>query len=145
MKKIFLLTTSLLILTTLSAQTKVANYCIGKYGTDKYEHFEFWAKDGKRTEINYSYGKDDKSVKLQYTGKDVINGDSCFKVSFATNYMLYIVIKGIHLLVVDADGKYNKTFSWEYEGPIDGIGTYSNVCAEGDEAAIMLVKSAFRK
>jgi hypothetical protein len=146
MKKIFSLTTTLLlIVTSLSAQTKVANYCVGKYGTDKYEHIEFWIKDGKRTEINYSYGKDGKNIKLRYAGKDLINGDSCFKVSFPNNYTLYIVAKNERLLIVDAEGKYNKTFSWEYEGPIDGIGTFCDVCAENEEDAITVVKSAYLK
>jgi len=146
MKKICYLTTFLLlILTTLSAQTKVANYSIGKYGTDKYEHFDFETKDGKRTEINYSYGKDNKNVKLQYAGNDVFNEDTCFKVNFPNNYTLYITVKENRLHIVDAEGKYNKTFSWEYEGPIDGIGTYCDVCAKGKEDAIMLIKSAYLK
>jgi len=36
----------LLLATTSKGQLKVANYSVGKFGTDKYEHLEFWTKDG---------------------------------------------------------------------------------------------------
>jgi len=146
MKKTSLLIISLLlIITALSAQTKVANYAIGKHGTDKYEHFEFWVKDGKRTEIVYSYGKEDKNVKLQYAGRDLVNGDPCFKVSFPNNYSLFIVAKGAQLLIRDNEGQYNKNFSWQYEGPVNGIGTYCDVCAEDEQDAVNLIKSTYLK
>jgi hypothetical protein len=108
----------------LLAQTKVANYTCGKPGTDKFEQFDFWTKDGKRTKVNYAFGRNSKEVKLQYLGKDTLNGAACFKVKFSNNYMLYIIPKGRKLQVTDSSGKYNKTFSWQYEGPVDGVGMF---------------------
>ena len=146
MKKITILTViTLLIGTALMAQMKVAGYSFGKPGTDKYEHLEFWTKDGQRTEVNYAYGKDRKEVKLQYLGKDQVNGYTCFKVKFTNNYILYVIPKGLQLQVSDAICKYNKTFSWEYEGPVNGIGTFCNVCAEDDEDAMKLIRAVYLK
>jgi len=129
----------------INAQTKVANYSYGKPGTENYEHFDFWTKDGKQTIINYAYGKDRKEVKLQYSGSDKVNGKDCFKVRFANNYILYIVPDEQHLQITDSSGKYSRSFSWEYEGPVNGVGTYCDVCAEDANEAITLVKSAFLK
>ena len=122
---------------------KVANYSFGKPGTDKFEHIEFWTKDGIRTEINYAYGKDRKEVKLQYLGKGKINGSICFKVKFTNNYTLYIIPKGLKLQATDASGKYNKTFSWEYEGPVNGIGTFCEICAKDVDDAMNLIQSFY--
>src|SRR5689334_20687539 len=136
---LFQIISTLLLGITSKAQLKVASYCYGKLQTDQYEHFDFWTKDGKRTDIQYSYGKSNKEVKLQYIGRDQINGASCFKVQFTNKYVLYIIPKGLQLKVTDATGKYNKTFSWEYEGPVNGIGTYCDPCAEDDTAAMKIM------
>lgn len=117
MKKLTFLTFSTLLIWTTVAQLKVANYSFGKPGTDKYEHLDFWTKDGKRTEINYSYGKNRKEVKLQSVAKDKLNGSACCKIKFANNYLLYIIPKGHRLQVTDASGKYNKTFFGSMKDP----------------------------
>ena len=145
MKKIFLLTPGLLLVVLAFSQTKVAAYSVGKPWTAHYESFSFWAVDGKRTTIDYEYGKDLKHVQLVYLAKDTINGQSCFKVKFSNGYVLYVVPVKQQLKVFDADGKYNKLFSWEYEGPINGIGTYCDVCAEDDEDAMNLIESCYMK
>jgi hypothetical protein len=146
MKKLTFLTFSTLFIgTTLTAQMKVANYSFGKPGTGKYEHLNFWTKDGKRTEITYSYGKDRKEVKLQHLGKDKLNGSACFKVKFNNDYVLYIIPRGRQLQVTDASGKYNKAFSWEYEGPVNGVGTFCDICSEDDEDAMNLIQSSYMK
>lgn len=130
---------------TSTAQSKVANYSYDKYGAAQYEQFSFRVKDNKRAEITYSYGKDPKEIKLQYMGKAQINGDSCFKVQFPNKYVLYVIAKDRVLKVVDADGKYNKTFKWEYEGPVNGIGTFCGVCAADDDEAMELMKRVYFK
>jgi hypothetical protein len=144
-QRILLSILSFVVATSLMAQTKVAQYSAGKRGTDKYENFGFWTKDGKRTEISYAYGKSRKEVKLQYIGKYQMNGQTAFKVRFTNNYILYIIPEGLKLQIKDGTGKYNKTFSWEYEGPVNGIGTYCEVCAEGDEEAMDLIRKAYLK
>jgi len=120
-------------------------YSAGKTGTDQYEHLEFRTKDGKRNGASYAYGKNRNEVKLKYLGKSQTNGDTCFKVQFTTNYILYIVPKELKLKVTDKSGNYNKTFSWEYEGPVNGIGTYCDVCVEDDKDAMKLIRSSYLK
>ena len=127
------------------AQIKVAGYSFGKPGTDRYEQFQFWTKDGKRTKVDYVYGKKHKEAKLQYLGKCQINDSTCFKVRFPNNFILYIIPKGPQLQVTDVSGKYNKTFTWEYEGPVNGIGTFCDICAEDDEDAMNLIRSCYLK
>jgi hypothetical protein len=144
-KLIFLTVSTLFFGTTLLAQIKVAGYSCGKPATDQYEHLEFWAKDGKRAELNYAYGKNRKEGRLQYLGRDQVKGSVCFKVRFDNNYILYIIPKGLQLLVIDGSGKYNKTFSWEYEGPVNGIGTFCEPCATDDADAMKLIQASWLK
>lgn len=127
------------------AQLKVAQNSKGEYGTDQNEKFEFWAKSDKHFEILYAYGKSAREIKLQYLGKSRISGDSCFKVQFPNKYLRYVIPSGLSLKVVDSSGKYNKTFSWQYEGPIDGKGTHCDVCAEDDVDAMNILRLAYLK
>jgi hypothetical protein len=145
MKKNLLCFLALLIATITSAQLKVASYAIGKFGTDKFEEFAFWIKDGKKTEISYAYGKNEKEIKLKYAGVTILNNDSCFRVQFSHNYILYIIPKGVKLKVIDSSGKYHKNFSWLYEGPVNGIGTYCDVCAAGPDEAMEIIRSYYMK
>lgn len=127
------------------AQLKVANYCYGRSGTEAYEHFEFWVRDGKWTDVRYRYGKGSKEARVYYIGKDVINEDTCFRIQFTNNYTLYIVPDRPYLKIMDKTGKYSKRFSWEYEGPITGIGTYCEPCFEEEDSAFRSVVSAYLK
>ena len=87
--------------------------------------------------------KTEREVKLQYLGKDQLNGSSCFKVRFNNNYVLYIIPKERRLQVTDSKGKYKKTFSWEYKGPVNGIGTFCDVCVEDEDDAMKLIRSSY--
>ncbi len=139
MKKFIFLMPFILFFIQSIAQ-KVANYSIGKGGTAEYEEFSFWVKANKRADIDYTYGKDWKNIKLVCLGKDVLNGDECFKVKFPNNKVLYILPKGKDLIVSDLDGKYKKYFSWHYEGPTNGGGTFCEPCAEDENEAMKLIK-----
>ena len=126
---------------TASAQTKVANYSFGKPGTDTYEQLSFWVKDGKKSSIDYAYGKDRKEVKLRYVGKY----DASFQVQFPNNSILTVNPKGITLIVVNTKSNYTKTFVWEYEGPANGIGTFCDVCAQDEKEAMQLIRTYYFK
>ena len=139
----FLLILACFLAISSHAQLKLAQYSYGKFGTDKFEKFEFWTQGGKHSEILYSYGKDSRKVRLKYEGRDKINGDSCFKVRFSNGSVLYITPSDLRLKVIDSFGKYSKIFSWEYEGPVNGRGTYCDVCAENDDDAIKILRSAY--
>ena len=142
---LFGLLLSCLVTKTSYAQLKVAQYAHGKYGTDQFEKFEFWTKGGTRSKILYNYGKNTRNVQLQYLGKSKINGDSCFVVRFSNKYVLYVIPSGLSLKIIDSTGTYSKAFSWQYEGPVNGIGTYCDVCAEDDNDAMGILLFAYLK
>ena len=140
---LFLFTAFLFVLST--AQSKVANFFTGKYGTENYEQFSFWVKEGKRADIDYTFGVNRKDVRLKYLGKNIFKGDSCFKVQFPNNYILYIIPTNKNLKITDESGKYLKIFRWEYEGPINGIGTFCDICVENEDAAMQLIRLYYLK
>ncbi|HEX6426786.1 MAG TPA: hypothetical protein VF008_03830 [Niastella sp.] len=143
MKYLLLTFLSIFFLLSGKAQAKVASYCFGKYGKEGYEHISFWTKDWKRTHVEYSYGSKPKEIRLQFLGKVIVHGKTCMKVQFPNKYILFITPNGSDLQIEDENRKYNKTFTWEYEGPVNGIGTYCTVCAEGKEDAMEIVKKSY--
>ncbi|MGI4865879.1 MAG: hypothetical protein ACRYFZ_18285 [Janthinobacterium lividum] len=127
------------------AQNRVANYAFGKPGTAAYEHFSFWEKDGLRTSMQYAYGKDRKSTELRYAGPTRLNGQPGFKVRFPNGHLLYLLPSGTTLRVATAQAAAPKTFAWEYEGPVNGVGTTCSVCAEDAPAALRLLRRYYLK
>jgi hypothetical protein len=121
---------------------KVANYAVGKYGTFNYEHFSFWVKNGKRAEINYAYGKDHKELIMTYAGKAVYQGKAGFKLALNGKFVMYAIPTGNKLRMINPV-KNNKLFEWAYEGPIDGRGTFCEVCAEDEKDAMGIIKKYF--
>jgi hypothetical protein len=85
-------------------QQRVANYAFGKIGTKNYEHLSFWTDNNERRDITYSYGEDDKEIKLSYQGLDTFKGEPCFKIEFSNGKLLYVVPTGTSLRVVDDNG-----------------------------------------
>jgi hypothetical protein len=120
-------------LTTSNAQAKVAIYSFGDAGTEEYEHFAFWIRDGKRAEIFYVYGKDKKLSKVTYLTKDILRGDSCFKLKFPNNSIFHVIPKGLNLIVTDSSQENVKIFSWEYQGSKNEGGALCNLCAENEK------------
>lgn len=127
------------------AQNQVANYAFGKPGTASYEHFSFWTNNGRRTDIQYAYGKDRQDTQLRYVGLGRLNGQPCFKVQFTNRRTLYVVPSGTALRVATAQGAAPKTFAWEYEGPVNGVGTTCSVCVANAAAAMRLLRAHYLK
>src|SRR3546814_6084951 len=78
--------------------------------------------------IDYEYGADQKRVRLRAIGPD--GNDEGFAVRFPNGLVLDVVPQGTALHVSDRSGKYSKTFEWQYEGPVDGRGTFCTPCVE---------------
>ena len=116
-------------------RAKVANYAVSgaRYGDPAYEHFSFWADDGGDTRVRYSHGADAKEVALRTLGPGK-DGDG-FAVAFPNGLVLDVVAQGDALRVRDRKGGYDKVFEWEYEGPVDGRGTFCTPCVEERDAA----------
>jgi hypothetical protein len=141
--KIIIIIFTTLIFTTSKAQLKVANYSTGKYGTETYEHISFWIEDGKKSYLEYAYGKEPTEIKLLFLGQKILNRNKSIKVQFSNGNILFITPDGLNLNVSDENGKYFKTFKWEYVGPINGIGTYCDICAENEKEAMKMVKNNY--
>jgi len=125
------------------AQNRVANYGFGQPGTASYEHFSFWTKDGQRTDVQYAYGKDRKDTQLRYLGLGQLNGQPCFKVQFPNQHTLYLLPSGTTLRVATTRTAAPKTFVWEYEGPVNGVGTNCSVCVADATAAMQLLRKHY--
>jgi hypothetical protein len=143
-KTILIILIALITAPAIFAQ-KVANYAVGKMSTEAYEHFSFWAEAGKRTKITYTYGKDNKELNAAYLGKSNYKGKPCFKVTLPNRQMLYVILSGNKLFVTNAAKTYNKTFAWEYEGPVNGIGNYCDVCTQDEKEAMTLLRKYYLK
>ncbi|WP_342645985.1 hypothetical protein [Mucilaginibacter sp. CSA2-8R] len=136
--------TCILACSNLFAQ-KVANYAFGKLGTQAYEHFPFWTEDGKRTRITYTYGKDSKDLTATYAGKGSYQGTPCFKITLPNQQTLYVIPSAYKLQVRNAAKTCNKISNWEYEGPVNGVGTYCEVCTQDEKEAMLLLRKCYLK
>lgn len=136
---------SLLLLSqvALAQPGQVANYSTGQPGTDGYEQFSFWVRNSTVSDISYVYGRNRKEAKITYLGKSSLNGKPAFKLGLPTGVVLYAVPLDITLMVTDRPGKYVKRFSWQYEGPVDGIGTFCQPCAPDERSAMRLIKAFY--
>lgn len=127
------------------AQNQVANYGYGQPGTAGYEHFSFWTNNGRRSDVAYASGKNREDAQLRYLGPSKLNGQPGFNVRFLNGRTLYLVPSGTTLRVAAAPGAAPKTFVWEYEGPVNGVGTQCSVCAEDAQAAMHLIRAHYLK
>ncbi len=130
----------------VSAQTQVANFATGKVNTGSYEHFSFYATNGARGEITYVYGKEGVSgaeIKANYLGTDTWRGMTGFKIGLLNNQVLLVVPQKTSLKIIDEKGKYNKIFRWEYEGPVDGRGTWCEQCTQSGKESVALLRKYF--
>lgn len=128
---------------SIYAQTQVANFSTGKAGTETYERFSFWVEDSDRGEIAYSYGKKGREIKLKYAGKDTMDGIAVFKVEFPNNEIFYVIPQKTYLKIVNKKANYNKNFRWEYEGPVNGIGTWCDACTQDGKESVALIRKYF--
>ena len=127
------------------AQNQVANYGYGQPGTAGYEHFSFWTNNGRRSNAAYASGTNREDAQLRYLGPSKLAGQPGFRVQFLNGRTLYLVPSGTTLQVATAAGAAPKTFTWEYEGPVNGVGTTCSVCAEDAQAAMRLLRAHYLK
>lgn len=121
---------------------KAANYSVGKYNTSSYEHFTFWADAaGKPVEVSYSMKNRDEDIKFSYEGKTV-DGKG-FKVKAPNGATSSIYVVGNNLRVINDKTKKAKIFRWEYEGPVEGRGTFCTPCVQEPKEAAEFIKKYF--
>jgi len=122
---------------------RVANYYTGTPNTASYEHFSFWTTDGRRGDMQYSHGADRLDVALRYAGAAQLQGHAAFKVRFPDGKLLYVAPADTTLLVAPTATAEPQVFRWEYEGPVNGVGTDCSVCAPDAAVAAELVRKHF--
>jgi hypothetical protein len=138
-----------LLLPAATFAQRVANFSYKNFNAKDFEAYGFWVNANQVGDINYSYKTpegDIKSMKLQYEGVDMLNGEKAFKVLFPNNLRLYVIPKKNNTLkIASLDGKYSKTFRWLYEGPVEGRGTFCEACAENAAEAANLLRMYYLK
>lgn len=122
---------------------QVANYGYGQPGTAGYEHLSFWTLNGRRSDVGYAAGANREDARVRYAGPARVGGQPGFRVKFLDGRTLTIVPNGIALRVSDASGAAPKTFTWEYEGPVNGVGTACSVCVPDSVAALRLLQKHY--
>lgn len=124
---------------------QVANYGYGRPGTANYEHLSFWTLNGRRSDVGYAAGANREDAQVRYVGPTRVGGQPGFQVRFLSGRTLYVVPSGTTLRVSDATGVAPKTFTWEYEGPVNGVGTVCSVCVADSAAAMRLIRAHYLK
>jgi hypothetical protein len=122
---------------------RVANYGYGQPGTASYEHLSFWTLNGRRSDVGYAAGANREDAQVRYAGPARVGGQPGFQVRFLSGRTLYVVPSGTTLRVSDATGAAPKTFTWEYEGPVNGVGTVCSVCVADSAAAMRLIQTHY--
>lgn len=153
MKKLFGLLVLIFAITVFSNEAfsqnkfengKVANYSTGRYNTPVYEHFSFWVDaEGKPLEVIYSTKNRDKESSFTYEGKTA-DGRG-FKIKAPNGATSSVYVAGSSLRIVSDKTKKAKIFKWEYEGPVNGRGTFCTPCVEEPKEAAAFIKTHFIK
>lgn len=138
-----------LLLPATSFGQRVANFAYKTFNAEDFEAYGFWVTGNEVGDINYSYKTpegDIKTMKLQYEGTEMLSGEKAFKVLFPNNLRLYVVPRINNTLkVASLDGTYSKVFRWLYEGPVEGRGTFCEVCAGNAQEATKLLRTYYLK
>ncbi len=118
-----------------------AFFMIGDYANPKWEKIEFNFTN-KAKEITYSYHQNESGVQLKPLGIKYIDGQKGLMVKFPTGNKIYVILqdqKKQRIIMKSEDGQYNKAFALGYEGPVNGVGTYCDVCANEPAEAFAIV------
>jgi hypothetical protein len=122
-----------------------AFFMIGNYSYPEWEKLEFELRDYKRV-IRYSYKKNEKGHVLQTLGTKYIGNQKALIVRIPKYDKTYLILtdkRNSRIIMMSEDQTYKKSFPLGYEGPIDGIGTYCDSCANEPKEAFEIVNSFF--
>lgn len=145
--KIFIIVFFSFCTIALNAQQKThAFFMIGNYAYPEWEKLEFDLNDNGG-EITYSYAKKPDGIKLKILGIKYIGKYKVLMVQipgFPKTYYINPDPKNERIQFESSDKKFNKWLPLGYEGPVNGIGTYCELCANEPEDAFEIVKSFIR-
>lgn len=115
----------------------VAYYSSGVYGTKNYEQLEF----NKDKTCYYRYGSKDKEYQITYLG----SRDGIFNISLPGNIIASVYVNKDYIQLRSINGNYNRIFSWQYQGPVNGIGTWCETCCQSGNEAYKFLRKHFIK
>ncbi|ADB40002.1 hypothetical protein [Spirosoma linguale] len=146
MKKAFTLLLFMFLWKFSYSQGKTyAFFMIGNYAYPNWEKIEFnFTGDGRH--ITYSYRKNERGHKLEVIGNKYVGNQKALMVRIRSFNKIYLIFRDRRkesLLMVSEDGTYKKRFPLGYEGPVDGRGTYCDICANEPDEAFEIVNSFF--
>lgn len=150
MRRLILLLYMLILSSYIFAQgKKIANYYVGTYEDANYESFSFYISENRIDGIEYTYttkNNEQKTISIEYVGTGITNYEEYFKVKFKNGLILFIYPQTDgRLKVVNSDESYKFYFSWEYQGPVDGMGAFCSECAEDANESIRIINTYFLK
>jgi hypothetical protein len=122
---------------------QVANFAVTGRTEDspEFERLSFWSGPNGEV-VDYVLGSDGEPLRLKPMG---VNADrKSFAIRLPNTLMLDIEPRGDSLLVRDRWGRYRQEFAWQYEGPVEGRGTFCEACVDED-AAIDFVREHFMR
>ncbi|WP_202839481.1 hypothetical protein [Luteimonas saliphila] len=116
-------------------RARVANYAVRgeEFPGAGYEALRLWADEAGGTRVRYAWGADARELSLEVLGP-AATGEG-FALRFRNGLVLDVVPQGDSLRVRSRDGRYDKVFDWQYEGPVDGRGTFCTPCVDQPDAA----------
>ncbi len=115
-------------------QAHVANYVArgAQAPGPDYEQLAFWADARGQRRVRYAWGQAPRSVELEVLpGRP---GSGGFALRFPNGLVLEAMLQGQSLRLRDRGG-YDRVFEWQYQGPVDGRGTFCSACVDQADAA----------
>jgi hypothetical protein len=127
----------------LYKDARVANFSVTDHaqGTPEFERLSFWSGPHGES-IDYVRGRDDNRTRLTPLGLN--RGGLSFAIGLPNGLMLDVEPQRHGLLVRDRAGRYRKTFVWQYEGPVEGRGTFCSPCVD-QKGAVAFVREHFMR
>lgn len=140
-----LLTAAAILLAPIAhaQQLRVAHFAAGTRGTKSYQRLTFRVIDAKRDRITFAAGAAEEEQPMAWLGPTRCATNDCFRIQFPTGQILSITPRGVTLRVRGGTVPTVRAYHWEYEGPINGIGTSCDACAESAADAVRIVRSHF--
>ncbi|QJD81289.1 hypothetical protein HH216_08435 [Spirosoma rhododendri] len=142
-----LLTVCLTLLSrpTLAQEKTSAFFMVGDCASPDWEKLSF-EKTKAGSVLTYAYKQHEDGVRLQPVGVKSVNGQRVLLVRMpgvSQPYMIRRDRAGERLVMTSQDGRYRKLFKLGYEGPVNGVGTFCETCANEPADAFRLVDAYF--
>src|SRR5258708_6563028 len=137
---------SVLFLSGLDQDVKVATWSIGKPDTETYESLSFWIKENHRAYVRYAHGRTEEDTELQWLGLDAAGGRKAFRVSAPQPGASWVIAPdSVGIQVTDRRTNSTKTFYWEDDNPSGDSVCNCSICAQNEIETQAWLRCYFRR